>query len=144
MSPPRALGRALKREVRRELDCSDLGWSTAQLELLRLVKRQPGVTIKQAADVLHLADNTVSTLVTSLVELESLRRVVSQRDARFVGLFLTPRARQITARWTDERERVLTAALAPLSPEDQERLAQVTGAFERLVDAVDNPNRPLE
>src|SRR4051812_46290319 len=46
----------------------------AQVELLRLVEAQPGVGVRDAAAALHLAANTVSTLVGGLVAAGLLER----------------------------------------------------------------------
>ncbi len=39
----------------------------AQMELLWMVEHSPGTSVKQAAEALHTAPNTVSTLVSELV-----------------------------------------------------------------------------
>ena len=77
----------LKRVVRRRLQARQPGprLRGAHTELLRVVRMNPGIGVAAAAKELHLAGNTVSTLVNQLIDKELLRRF----DA------LTPRERDV-------------------------------------------------
>ena len=57
--------RQLRRSVGRGFDTT--GLTQSQAELLRLVGRQPGISVREAAADLGLVPNTASTLVTKLV-----------------------------------------------------------------------------
>jgi DNA-binding MarR family transcriptional regulator len=57
----------------------------SQIELLRLVETQPGVGVRDAAAALHLAPNTVSTLVGGLVAAGLLERRPHPVDRRAAG-----------------------------------------------------------
>ena len=57
--------RQLRRSVGRGFDAT--GLTQSQAELLRLVGRQPGISVREAAADLGLVPNTASTLVTKLV-----------------------------------------------------------------------------
>src|SRR5947199_4929761 len=63
------LAAGLRRVVRRRLRAELPGPALrgAQVELLQLVEAEPGVGVAAAARSLHLAGNTVSTLVNQLV-----------------------------------------------------------------------------
>ena len=63
------LAAGLRRVVRQRLRAELPGPALrgAQLELLQLVEAEPGVGVAAAARSLHLAGNTVSTLVNQLV-----------------------------------------------------------------------------
>src|SRR5689334_7746326 len=61
----------------------------AQVELLRLVESQPGIGVGEAAGTLHLAPNTVSTLVGHLVAQGLLERRPDPGDRRAARLELT-------------------------------------------------------
>ena len=63
--------------------------SGAQVELVRLVRRRPGLSVAEAAAELALAPNTVSTLVGQLAEAEVLTRVTDPQDRRVARLALT-------------------------------------------------------
>src|SRR5665648_438557 len=54
--------------------------SGAQVELVRLVRRRPGLSVAEAAAELALAPNTVSTLVGQLAEVDVLTRVDVQGE----------------------------------------------------------------
>ena len=64
----------------------------AQLELVRLVRRRPGVSVAEAASELQLAPNTVSTLVRRLTETGIVVRTVDGVDRRVARLDLADRA----------------------------------------------------
>jgi DNA-binding MarR family transcriptional regulator len=112
--------------------------TTAQLELIRLVRRNPGLSVADAAAELGLAANTVSTLVRQLVDAGSLERVRDSADGRVVRLRLTPETRRRVEAWLDRRTAVTARAIAELSPDDRAALrralpvlAAVAGALER-------------
>lgn len=101
-----------------------LALSGAQLELVRVVRRNPGITVAESARVLGLAANTVSTLVGQLVALEVVVRERDDADRRVVRLELTPTARDGLERWRDRRAQSTALALATLDAVDRERLAR--------------------
>ncbi|HWH00450.1 MAG TPA: MarR family transcriptional regulator [Pilimelia sp.] len=109
----------------------------AQVELLRLVERTPGVGVGAAAEVLRMAPNTVSTLVRDLVGAGLLTRAADPADRRCVRLSLTEAARRRLAEFRAHRARVLTAALARLDPRDRAALGAVAPLLGRLADLVD-------
>lgn len=109
----------------------------AQVELLRLVEAQPGIGVGEAAGALHLAPNTVSTLVGGLVAQGLLERRRDPGDRRAARLELTAAARERMRRFRDERDRLLAAALAELDAEDVEALRASLPALERLLAALE-------
>jgi len=98
--------------------------SGAQSELVRLVRRQPDVSVAEAATELGLAANTVSTLVRQLVEAGLLVRASDSQDRRIARLRLTDRARHRVERWRDERASVVGRAVARLPAADRAALAR--------------------
>src|SRR6185295_812510 len=90
----------------------------SQVELLRLVEAQPGVGVRDAATALHLAPNTISTLVRGLVGDDLLARSADPDDGRAARLSLTATARRRLRRSRDERDRLLADALGRLEDED--------------------------
>jgi DNA-binding MarR family transcriptional regulator len=105
----------------------------AQVELLRLVEAQPGIGVGDAAAALHLAPNTVSTLVGGLVSADLLERRPDPDDRRAARLVLTAAATERLRRWRDERDRLLAAALGELRPADVDALRASLPALERLL-----------
>jgi DNA-binding MarR family transcriptional regulator len=123
--------RAIRHRMRLEL--GRLPLSEAQIELIRLVRIEPGLRVQDAAAGLGLAPNTVSTLVKQLAAAGSLERRPDRADGRVTRLFLTRAAR---ARWAlrrDRREAVIRAALGRLSAEERAAIAGALPALNRLV-----------
>lgn len=105
----------------------------AQIELLRVVEAEPGIGVAGAARVLHLAGNSVSTLVNQLVEAGMLTRGVDAADRRAARLELTPAARERLDRWRTARSELLANSLAQLSTEDTKALENALPALRRLM-----------
>jgi DNA-binding MarR family transcriptional regulator len=124
--------RALRRRVGRTGGVADL--SEAQRELVRVVRRKPGIRVGEAAAQLHLAANTVSTLVTGLSSSGWLRRETDPVDGRSALLFLTPDAEERVAEWRDRRQAVLSEALETLDQDERDRIDQALPALRRMVD----------
>jgi DNA-binding MarR family transcriptional regulator len=114
--------RTARRAAGRPWSVDDL--STAQAELLRLIRRQPAISVADAAAELRLAPNTVSTLVRQLVDRGQLTRASDPDDRRVARLDLTPPARQRVERWRDQRSELAADAISRLSPDDRAALAR--------------------
>ncbi|MGD1053783.1 MAG: MarR family transcriptional regulator [Candidatus Dormibacteria bacterium] len=129
------LRRRLNRQVRAGLDQEPL--PEAQLEILRLVDRRPGVRVHDVAAELGLASNTVSTLVHRLSGAGLVERLPDAGDGRVARLRLRPVAEDRLRRWRDRRGEVLGARLAGLSAADRQALIAALPVLERIVDALD-------
>src|SRR6516162_841147 len=79
--------RQLRRSTGRGFDTA--GLTQSQAELLRLVGRQPGISVREAANELGLVPNTASTLVSKLAADGLLIRSVDADDRRVGRLRLT-------------------------------------------------------
>ena len=110
----------------------ELALSGAQLELLRVVRRNPGITVAESARVLGLAANTVSTLVGQLLGLGVLVRERDTSDRRVARLHLTPSARAGLEQWRDRRAQSTAVALAGLPAADRARLAAALPTIARI------------
>lgn len=88
----------------------------AQVELLLLVRAEPGISGKEAARRLGTAPNTVSTLVRDLADAGLLDRERDSVDRRVVRLRLTDAAHTRMAEHAANRTALLTDALADLDP----------------------------
>jgi DNA-binding MarR family transcriptional regulator len=130
---------ALRRTVRRRLRTVLPGPTLrgAQLELMRVVEQQPGIGIGPAARVLHLAANTVSTLVDQLIDLGMLVRDTDPDDRRAARLWLTESATQRLAAGRQARMELMTQVVAGLSDAEREALAQALPALRALLAALD-------
>jgi DNA-binding MarR family transcriptional regulator len=132
---------AMRRLVRRRLRLStpppDL--RPAQIELMVVVDRHPGVSVAAAARELRLADNSVSTLVNQLVRAGMLRRETDPDDRRAARLQLTDAARKRLANWRDRRARLVGTLLDELSEEDRASISAALPALRRLLARLAEP-----
>lgn len=111
----------------------------AQIELLRLVHREPGLSVREAADRLRLSPNTVSTLVGQLGEAGLVSRERDPADRRVARLALTDGAQRWLTTWRDERATALREALERLGSDDRSALEVALGPLERLAGALRGP-----
>lgn len=111
--------------------------SGAQLELVRLVRRTPGVSVAQAAAELGLAANTVSTLVRRLTDEGMLVRTSDPADRRIARLQLPPGLARRAGAYRDRRIVSLGAAIATLDPDEQATLAAATALLARVADELE-------
>jgi DNA-binding MarR family transcriptional regulator len=109
----------------------------AQLELLRTVRREPGISVNEAAETLRVAPNTVSSLVGQLVDAGLMLRAQDARDRRVARLDLAPAARRRLEAWRDERTLALREALERLGEDDLRALDAARGPLVRVVEALD-------
>ena len=110
--------------------------SGAQVELVRLVRRRPGLSVAEAAAELALAPNTVSTLVGQLVGADVLTRVSDPKDRRVARLMLTTPVRQRVERWRDQRALTAAGAIADLQPSQRADLERAVPIIARLAAAL--------
>jgi DNA-binding MarR family transcriptional regulator len=111
--------------------------SGAQLELVRLVRRTPGVSVAQAAAELGLAANTVSTLVRRLSDEGLLVRTPDPTDRRVARLQLPQELARRAGAYRDRRMMALGAAIATLEPDEQATIAAATALLARVADELE-------
>jgi DNA-binding MarR family transcriptional regulator len=112
----------------------------AQLELVRLVRRRPGVSVADAAQELRLAANTVSTLVRQLTEAGLIVRNVNTADRRVARLELSDHIRHEVDAWRDRRVVALADAIGHLSADERAQLAGALPALARVADRLETPS----
>lgn len=110
------------------------GLTQAQVELLRLVGRQPGIAVREAADELALAANTASTLVSKLVADGYLLRTADAADRRIGRLRLTGPAQEVADASRTARRAALAAVLDRLGADDRADLARGLTVLSRMTD----------
>jgi DNA-binding MarR family transcriptional regulator len=111
----------------------------AQLELVRVVRRRPGISIADAAQKLSLAPNTVSTLVRQLTEAELVVRTADETDRRVARLELSPSISHRVAAWRDRRVLAVETAIASLSPDERRLLAEAVPVLARVAERLESP-----
>jgi DNA-binding MarR family transcriptional regulator len=130
------LHRSLRRRVRESLDGPAVPQS--QVEILRVLQREPGLRARQIAEKLGLASNTVSTLLQQLALKGYVAREVDDLDRRSARITLTPAAVGRLTTWSDRRSSLLAAALENLDEADYRSLIGGLPALERLIAIVEN------
>lgn len=115
-----------RRTVRRAAGGSFVtaGLTESQAELLRLVGRQPGISVSAAAAELGLAANTASTLVSKLAAEGLLVRTPDPDDRRVGRLELTAPAQELADASRAARRAALAEALGRLDDDDTRALAE--------------------
>ncbi len=114
--------RQLRRSTGQGFDAT--GLTQSQAELVRLVGRQPGISVREAATELGLVSNTASTLVTKLAADGLLIRAVDADDRRVGRLKLTEPAQRIADESRAARRATLAAVLDELDAEQVDDLAR--------------------
>jgi DNA-binding MarR family transcriptional regulator len=104
----------------------------AQLDLVRLVRRRPGISVAEAASELRVAPNTVSTLVRQLKNEGMLVRRVDSSDRRVARLELTPDVARRVSRFRDRRVALLASAVAELEPAERRQLRATVELMQRI------------
>ncbi len=115
-----------RRQARRSGGAARIGSGLPEshAELLRLVGRQPDISVREAATELGLAPNTASTLVSRLSGDGLLVRTVDPDDRRVGRLRLTEPAQRLADESRAVRRAALRAALARLDPDQRDRLGE--------------------
>ena len=121
--------RQLRRSTGRGFDST--GLTQSQAEMLRLVGRQPDISVREAATELGLVPNTASTLVSKLAADGLLIRTVDSGDRRVGRLRLTEPAQRIADESRAARRAALSAVLDELEPG---RLDSLAGGLEVLTE----------
>lgn len=114
--------RQMRRSAGRSFDAN--GLTQSQVELLRLVGRQPGISVREAAAELGLVPNTASTLVSKLAADGMVIRSVDADDRRVGRLKLTEPAQRIADESRAARRAALAAVIDDLDAEHVEDLAR--------------------
>jgi DNA-binding MarR family transcriptional regulator len=119
--------RQLRRSVGRGLDSARV--TESQSELLWLVGRRPGISVRAAATELGLVPNTASTMVSKLVANGLLIRTVDETDRRACQLRLAEPTQQIVDASRAARRALLAEVLGEL---DDNQIDSLTKGLEVL------------
>ena len=114
--------RQLRRSAGRGLDSVRL--TESQSELLWLVGRRPGISVRLAAAELGLVPNTASTLVSKLVANGLLIRTVDETDRRACQLRLAEPTQQVVDTSRAARRALMSEVLGELDDDQMDSLAK--------------------
>jgi len=115
---------ALRRVARRAARLNLPELPSSESELLSLVEESKGIGVSEAARMLQVSPNTVSTLIKSLIARGLLERLSDPSDRRAALLHLTNSGTSRIGQIRRRRAQVLTKAMRAL--DDDERLALET------------------
>ena len=130
-----AVRRVARRAVRTSVHADPL--PPARSELLRLAARRPGIGVAEAAAELHLAPNSVSTMVSKLAEDGLLNRDRVASDGRSVRLSVTEAGAARVEQWRDIRTDLAGRAIDLLAPADRQALVAAIPALSRLAERME-------
>jgi DNA-binding MarR family transcriptional regulator len=130
------IGRGLRYRTRAAREALEV--TQAEADLLRLLDRQPGMRVQDAALELGVASNSVSTLVKQLTRGGLVQRVSDPLDGRAAHLWLTPLAEDWVTRVGNAREAAIARALVALDDADRAAIEAAVPAMTRLAEAIAN------
>jgi DNA-binding MarR family transcriptional regulator len=128
----------LRRAMRRTARAADPGntLTVAQLELLSScpsIRTRPG----EVARRLHLAPNTVTTLINALAPRGLLVRRAAESDRRAVTIDLTPEGERAVQTWQAVNAEILRTAVAALPADQRRALSTAVPVLDVLARAID-------
>ena len=110
------------------------GITNAQLFLLRQIATSGGLSINDLAERARTRQNTVSSVVSRLVEAGLVEKVRSEEDGRRAALSLTRAGKRVLSRAQSSPTEVLIVGLDSLRPQDVRNLA---AGLQALITALD-------
>jgi DNA-binding MarR family transcriptional regulator len=122
----------LNRELRREL--APLGVTGGQAALLHVIKKSPGVGVRELAVRENISAAAISTAISRLENAGLVLRIASESDRRRVGLYVTEAGHGVLRAVRSRRTAWLASRLRKLPPDD---LAAVEAALEPLAALLD-------
>jgi DNA-binding MarR family transcriptional regulator len=122
----------LNRELRREIH--SLGVTGGQVSLLVQIKFQPGIGMRELAELERMSVPGMSKFVSRLEEAGLVEREPVEGDQRRVGLSLTPAGEKVLRSVKSRRTAWLAARLRELGPDE---LEAVDAAIEPLTHLLD-------
>jgi DNA-binding MarR family transcriptional regulator len=123
----------LTRELRHETE--RLGVTARQATLLWLIRRNPGLGLRDLADLERISPPAMSGHIDRLEHAGLVERVRSDEDRRRVGLRLTPAGERLLRRVRARRTTHLAERLARLDDADIESIARALPALGRLAES---------
>jgi DNA-binding MarR family transcriptional regulator len=111
----------------------------AQVELLRLVAAEPGITVRQAASALRMQAHNVSSLVTILVRDGYFDRVPDPADRRYMQLHPTDKMRAAALQADSSLYAGVAQALDSLPSESAGRIADALPELWKLAENLAPP-----
>jgi DNA-binding MarR family transcriptional regulator len=122
----------LSRELRHETE--RLGVTARQTTLMWLIRRNPGLSLRDLAELERISPPALSGHVDRLERAELVERVRSTDDRRRVGLLLTPVGERLLRRIRARRTTWLAERLEQLEPSELDTISAALPALRQLVE----------
>ena len=122
----------LSRELRRETE--RLGVTARQTTLMWLIRRSPGLSLRDLAELERISPPALSGHVDRLERAGLVERVRSTDDRRRVGLLLTPAGDRLLRRIRARRTTWLAERLELLEPSELDTVSAALPALRQLVE----------
>jgi DNA-binding MarR family transcriptional regulator len=133
-----ALRRVARRAARRNLP----ELPSSESELLTLVEELKGIGVNEAARLMQVSPNTVSTLIRSLTKRGLLERLSDPTDRRAALLHITGAGAARIRRIRRQRAEAMTKAMSGLGAADRETLSNAVPAMRRLLEELERRTAP--
>ena len=118
---------------------ADIAWEAlpmAQVELMQSLADASPLRVLDLADRLHLAQSTVSGLISQMLTSGLVRRDVDPIDRRAAVVTLSEEGRAQLSAWERAHVRWIGSALARLDPADRDAVVGAIPALRRLTGAL--------
>ncbi len=124
----------LRRRTRQVVGVPFAGGSLtgAEVDVVRHLCKNPDSSVKDTADAIGMAPNTVSTLVKGLAQRGFLTRTQDHSDRRISRLSLTPDTLGRVGNWRRRRLAIVVKAVSRLDAEERATLEDAIDVLARL------------
>lgn len=96
--------------------------SLATLSLLRVLAREPGISLSELARRTYMPKSLVSIVIADLSDDRLVRKVPDRADLRLVRLHLTATGTREVSRWRAAYRAIAAEEIGTLAPEDAAQL----------------------
>ncbi len=118
------------------------GINFLQLHAMVIIHTQPGITMKELADQLHVTSPSATSFAQRLVKLKWVKRLRDDNNRKLVRLQVTQLGRGVVKAKQRKRKEVICGVLSLLDQKDQESLARILQTlFDRYTRSIP-PSRP--
>ncbi|QWU13532.1 DNA-binding transcriptional regulator, MarR family [Paenibacillus sophorae] len=114
----------------------DLGLTSEQFQILRLIDGQPGCTSTYLSEALCVGKSSITAMINRLAEAGIIERTRDENDRRLVYLAISENGRAI---YETAEEKVLEVISPYLMNFDKDKIEQFITMFERLAQLMQDP-----
>jgi len=106
------------------------GITSTELSIIQIVNERPEIIIKEVSEYLELPGSTLTSAIDRLEQKKLIRRIVSQRNRRSLGLELTDAGREINVIHEKAEQKIGRRILSRFdNSEDRETFLRLLGVL---------------